>query len=263
MATLPTLPRLPALGFPESEFARSMARRIALARELPSAEAELGKPATMRLLAELDILAEPFRRMVRRFDIPLTARPQTVLVLPGFATSPSRLRFMARQLERAGHTAKRWGQGRNWGPTPEKFAQLEARLATLYRKGGRPVVLLGWSLGGLYARELATRHPQMVAKVITMGSPFSGSPRANNVWRVYQFITGHAVDRPPVEADVAVKPPVETVALWSINDGVIAPRCAAGLPGERDRAVALTCTHAGFTYAPETILAVLAELERA
>lgn len=239
-----------------------MAHRIALARELHPAEAEYGKPASIRLLAELDLLAEPFRRIGRRLDIPQTTRPQTVLVLPGFATCPSRMRFMAQQLERAGHTAKRWGQGRNWGPTPEKFAQLEARLIELYQRGGRPVVLLGWSLGGLYARELAKRYPYMVAKVITMGSPFSGSPRANNAWRVYQFVTGYPVDRPPVEADVAVKPPVETVAFWSPNDGVIAPRCAAGLPGERDRAVALRCTHAGFTYAPETILAVLTELER-
>jgi pimeloyl-ACP methyl ester carboxylesterase len=140
---------------------------------------------------------------------------------------------------------------------------MERRLSEIYRKAGQPVVLLGWSLGGLYARELARRHPYMVAKVITMGSPFSGSPRANNAWRLYQFVTGHSVDQPPIEADVATKPPVETVAMWSPNDSVIAPRSAAGQPHERDRAIALRCTHFGFIYAPETIHAVLAELERA
>ncbi len=133
----------------------------------------------------------------------------------------------------------------------------------MHERAEEPVVLLGWSLGGIYARELASRHPDAVSKVITMGSPFSGSPRANNVWRAYQFITGHQVDCPPIETDVSAKPPVETVALWSPNDGMIAPRCAAGLPGERDRAVAMRCTHVGFTYAPEVIHAVLAELERA
>ena len=121
--------------------------------------------------------------------------------------------------------------------------------------------MLGWSLGGLYARELAKRQPQAVAKVITMGSPFSGSPRANNVWRAYQFITGHSVDAPPIEADLAAKPPVETVALWSANDGVIAPRCAAGRPGERDRAIPLRCTHMGFTYDVQVIATLLSELE--
>jgi hypothetical protein len=65
-----------------------------------------------------------------------------------------------------------------------------------------------------------------------------------------------------VEAQVAVKPPVETVALWSPRDGVIAPRSACGLPGERDRAVALRCTHIGFASSPEAIAAVARELER-
>jgi pimeloyl-ACP methyl ester carboxylesterase len=258
MATRFSLSPWRGLDLSESEFAR----RVALAREVRSIEEELGKPHPHRLFRELDILIDPVRRIGRRLDIPASTRPQTVLILPGFATRPSRMRYLARSLEQAGHTTKRWGQGRNWGPTPERFVQMEERLGRLYHDGGRPVVLLGWSLGGIYARELAKRHPHMVAKVITMGSPFSGSPRANNVWRLYQFITGHAVDRPPVEADVAVKPPVETVAFWSPNDGVIAPRCAAGLPGERDRAVALRCTHTGFIYAPETIHALLAELDR-
>ncbi len=254
--------RAPFYGL--TDFARrdgELARRVALARE-DRADEEHGKPRFYRMWAELDILAEPARRMVRRLDIPRSANPKTVLVLPGFAAHPRKLRYLARQIERAGHDTKRWGQGRNWGPTPERFAQLEERLIEVHERAGEPVVLLGWSLGGIYARELANRHPDAVSKVITMGSPFSGSPRANNVWRVYQFITGHQVDCPPIETDVSTKPPVETVALWSPNDGMIAPRCAAGLPGERDRAVAMRCTHVGFTYAPEVIQTVLSELER-
>ncbi|QUL38206.1 triacylglycerol lipase [Erythrobacter sp. JK5] len=258
MATRPPFSGLPPFPLKEGEFAR----RIALAREERPDE-EFGRPHALRLLAELDILAEPARRLVRRLEIPASARPRTVMILPGFGARSRKMRYMAEQFERAGHEAKRWGvEGRNWGPTPERFARLEDRLIELHARKREPVVLLGWSLGGLYARELAHRHPQAVAKVITMGSPFSGSPRANNAWRVYQFVTGHPVDAPPVEADISAKPPVETVALWSPYDSVIAPRCAAGLPGERDRAIALRCTHLGFTYAPEAILAVLAEFER-
>jgi pimeloyl-ACP methyl ester carboxylesterase len=184
-----------------------------------------------------------------------------VMILPGFGTRPGRMRYLARQLEAAGHITKRWGQGRNWGPDQDSFDQMTARLAELCARHGRKVVLVGWSLGGIYARELAKRQPLNVAKVITMGSPFSGSPRANNVWRAYQFITGHSVDTPPIDADLAVKPPVETIALWSANDAVIAPRCAAGRAGERDRAIALRCTHMGFTYDPQVVAALLAELE--
>ena len=123
-------------------------------------------------------------------------------------------------------------------------------------------MLLGWSLGGLFARELAKRYPDKVSKVITMGSPFSYKPYANNAWRAYQFVTGYHVDEPPIEGDIKTKPPVETVAMWSARDGVVAPRSARGLPGERDRAIALRCTHIGFTYDPESIATILEDLER-
>ena len=95
-----------------------------------------------------------------------------------------------------------------------------------------------------------------------MGSPFSGDPRANNVWRIYQFIAGHSVDAPPIEAELSLKPPVETVALWSPRDGVVSPRSACGQAHERDRAIALRCTHIGFSYSPEAVHAVLRELDR-
>ena len=114
----------------------------------------------------------------------------------------------------------------------------------------------------MFARELAKRHPDKVAKVVTMGSPFSGNPRANNAWRIYQFVTGHSVDHPPVEGDTAAKPPVPTTALWSAKDGIVSPRSACGKAGERDKAVALRCTHLGFAYSEESIRAVLWELEQ-
>jgi len=239
----------------DSEFAR----RVALARE--TVEMEDDRPPLHLLLAEFGALIEPLRRVGRRLEIAAAREPRTVMLLPGFAAHPLRMRYMARQLERAGHKVKRWGLGFNLGPTPERFAFLERRLTEIEARYGRPVVLVGWSLGGIFARELAKRHPDKVAKVVTMGSPFSGSPRANNAWRAYQFVTGHRVDCPPVEADVAAKPPVPTVALWSPRDGVVSPRSACGKPGERDRAVALRCTHMGFSYAPEAIAAILGELE--
>ncbi len=241
--------------------ASALGRRVALAREACPEEYQSGKPRLVRLLGEAQVLLEPVRRRRRKLAIAPTANPQLVMLLPGFGAHPMRMRYLARHLEDAGHIAKRWGLGFNWGPTEQNFDAVEARLLELHARHGRKVVLIGWSLGGLYAREIAKRQPQAVAKVVTMGSPFSGSPRANNVWRAYQFITGHSVDAPPVAAELTVKPPVETVALWSANDGVIAPRCAAGRPGERDRAVPVRCTHMGFTYDPQVVQTLLAELE--
>ncbi|MBV7266531.1 esterase/lipase family protein [Erythrobacter ani] len=252
----PDLPKMPKLPLGDGE----LARRIELARE-PEPE-PVSRPTLWRMASELQHLAEPFRRPFRTLNVEACDNPQIVLILPGFATSASRMRYMARQIERARHKAKRWKLGWNWGPSDTTLDRLSDRLDEVFARYDRPAVLLGWSLGGLYARELAKRKPELVSKVITMGTPFSGSPRANNVWRLYQFVTGHRVDKPPVEGDFAVKPPVETVALWSPNDGAIAPRSAAGYPGERDRAIALRCTHMGFSYSPEAIQAVLSELRR-
>lgn len=238
-----------------------LAQRWELARE-PALDAG-SAPKLRYLIGELSHLAEPVRRPLRRIDVAPAAEVRTVMLLPGFATHPIRMRYMARQLERAGHKVKRWGLGFNFGPTEDNVRYLEQRLIEVHERYGREVHLVGWSLGGLFAREIAKRQPERVAKVITMGSPFSGNPRANNAWRIYQFVTGHRVDRPPIESDICEKPPVPTVALWSPRDGIVSARSACGREWERDRAVALRCTHLGFTYAPEAIHTVLRELDAA
>lgn len=235
--------------------------RVALARE-PAPE-RAGGPSLRRMAGELSVVAFPLRRLfARRDDVTPTQNPRTVMLLPGFATHPVRMRFLARSMRSAGHRVFHWGIGFNWGASAERFDRVERRVVDLAAEHGAPVTLVGWSLGGLFAREIAKRQPDAVAKVVTLGSPFSYSPRANNVWRAYQFIAGHPVDDPPVPVELAVKPPVETVALWSPRDGIVHPRAACGAPGERDRAVALRCTHMGFAYDPKAIQAVLRELDR-
>ncbi|MBH0112176.1 alpha/beta fold hydrolase [Novosphingobium sp. YJ-S2-02] len=193
--------------------------------------------------------------------LPAASRPQVVMLLPGFGAHPKRMAPMAEALRAAGHEVHDWGLGFNFGPTEANFAFLMRRVGALARRHRQPVTLVGWSLGGLFAREIARREPGCVARVVTMGTPFSGDPRANNAWRVYQVITGHAVDAPPVECAFAEKPPVPTVALWSPRDGVIDPRAAKGWPHERDRAVAIRCTHLGFASDPRVIAEVARQLE--
>jgi hypothetical protein len=220
-------------------------------------------PPIRNLLRELDFIAEPLLRLARANPIALAAEPRLVMLLPGFGTHPLRMKRMATQLEAAGHTVKRWGMGFNFGPSERSFELVNRRVAELYRRHGEQLWLVGWSLGGLFAREVAKLQPEAVAKVVTMGSPFSGDGHANNVWRIYHLITGHSVNDPPVGKDRSAKPPVPTVALWSPRDGLVHPRAACGRPGERDRAVALRCSHLGFAWSDEAIAAVMRELETA
>lgn len=234
-----------------------LARRAALAGQ-PRPSGVSGPPLRL-LLSELGLLG---RRRKGRLDEYSAQRPQPVMLLPGFGAHPMRMRRMLRAMEAAGHRPYDWGLGFNMGPTPENFAFLMRRVGGLARAHGQPVALVGWSLGGLFAREIANRQPESVSRVITMGTPFSGDRRANNAWRAYQLITGHPVDEPPIECDFSAKPPVPTIALWSPRDGVVSPRSACGRPGERDRAVAMRCTHLGFASDVKVIAEVLRQLDR-
>lgn len=236
-----------------------LARRVALAREPQPAEARAPRAALMA--AELGYIAAPFARMLRPWTPMAADSPRKVMLLPGFGAHPARMRYMARQLEAAGHKVKRWGQGFNLGVAPDTLDRIETRLIDLHARYREPVYLVGWSLGGVFAREIAKRHADKVAKVITLGSPFSGHPRANNGWRAYHLVAGHRVEEPPVDCAVNLKPPVETVAFWSPRDGIVHPRSACGRPGERDRAIALRCTHMGMVRSREALEAVLKELD--
>jgi pimeloyl-ACP methyl ester carboxylesterase len=181
-----------------------------------------------------------------------------VMVIPGFLATDRSTLGLQRALARAGYRVTGWGLGLNRGVRPDTLENISARLEAFADSG--PAVLVGWSLGGIYAREVAKRRPDLVAKVVTLGSPFSGHPRANNAWRLYELVARHPVDAPPIETVLAEKPPVPTVALWSRRDGVVAPECARGQDGERDLAIELECSHMAFAVSarawPHVVAAV-------
>lgn len=180
------------------------------------------------------------------------------LVLPGFLSGDHTTLQLRRRLAARGWRAHPWEGGINRGAHSGLMAQLCARLDAI--ADGRKVMLVGWSLGGVYARELARIAPLQVRAVVTLGSPFSGHPRLNNVWQLYERIAGHAVDAPPVPQS-ADKPPVPTLALWSRRDGIVAPRAARGLPHESDHAAELTCRHMEFGVSRRALDGVMREIE--
>ncbi|QUT06184.1 alpha/beta fold hydrolase [Sphingobium phenoxybenzoativorans] len=210
-----------------------------------------------RMLAR-EVRAFAYMRCMSAFGraVPLSesGEGRTVVVIPGFLASDSTTARLRKSLEKAGFAVHGWGLGRNRGVTADILERLDARMAALGVEG--PVTLVGWSLGGLIAREYAKYAPERVEKVITLGSPFSGSLRANNAWRVYERIAGHPVDRPPVAVTLPEKPVAHTIACWSARDGVVSPASARGRSGERDRAHELDCTHMAFVAHPRAIRTV-------
>lgn len=165
---------------------------------------------------------------------------QPVLVIPGFLCNDQTTFSLRRELARAGFRVHGWKQGWNLGARPDTIDRIWKRVESLNH--GRPIVIVGWSLGGVFGREFARHHPEKVRAVITLGSPFSGDPRQNTVWPLYEWVAGHKVDEPPIPR-ITDKPPVPHLALWSRRDGLIAPRAARGLDHERDEEAELFCHH--------------------
>ena len=164
---------------------------------------------------------------------------------------------LRRALAEAGWRVYPWELGLNKGVYPDILRHLRQRLEVIW--DDRPVLVVGWSLGGLYARELAREVPEMVRAVVTLGSPFSGDLHQNNVWHLYELIAGHKVDDPPVP-HITQKPPVPQLAIWSRKDGIVAPRAAYGLDGERDKAVELSCSHMAFGISRRATRRVVREI---
>jgi pimeloyl-ACP methyl ester carboxylesterase len=237
------------------------ARRLALAFQRKPGHAP--GPSLGLLLQEATALPALIPGLKRSPPVTKSSRPSTVMVVPGFLANASLMFPLMQGLSAAGHDVHEWGMGTNFGPNAETLATLAARIEALSALSGEPVALVGWSLGGLVSREVArTVKPGSVRLVVTMGTPFSGDRRANNAWRLFQFVAGHDVDAPPVPGgDLAAKPPVRTVALWSPHDGIIAPDAARGAPGERDDAVELSCRHMAFPSDASAILEVLRQLD--
>src|SRR3569623_2560190 len=166
------------------------------------------------------------------------------MVVPGFLATDRTTLGLQRALGTAGYRVAGTSMSVNRGAREDTLERLAERIEAF--DGDRKVTLIGWSLGGIFAREVAKQRPGLVEKVITMGTPFSGHPRSNNAWRLYELGAGHKVDDPPIPTVLSEKPPVPTLAIWSRRDGIVAPAAARGPEGERGAELGLDCSHMGF-----------------
>lgn len=179
------------------------------------------------------------------------------LVIPGFIANDRTTMALRRALAEGGWRVHPWAQGWNLGATDRTIEQLKSRLDEIW--DGRPILVVGWSLGGVFARELARAAPDKVRAVVTLGSPFSGDPRWNNVWRLYEWIARHPVDDPPI-LRIFDKPPVPHLAIWSPKDGIVAIRAARGLDHESDATAEIKCAHMAFGVSRRATRQVVREI---
>jgi predicted alpha/beta hydrolase family esterase len=173
-----------------------------------------------------------------------------IMVLPGFATDDIATSFLRRYLSRLGYEVHPWGLGMNLdhrtaGYDGEHVARQIDRIVDVT---GRKVSLVGWSLGGVIAREAARRDPKAVRQVVSIGSPFCGNPHANHVGTVYTLLSGNRVDSPEAMRRFALGPtplPMPSTAIFSRNDGITAWENCVAQTDHQSENVEVNSSHFG------------------
>jgi len=220
----------------------------------------ISKPSKLWLLLEGRAMGELattviLKRYLRRAE---RGDGHPVLLLPGFLASDLSTRPLRRFLRDLGYMAHRWKLGRNLGPQGGLEERMTQRLSELFERHGRRLSLVGWSLGGVYARALANRHAAQVRSVISLGSPFTGDPTANNSATLYNWITRDRLEDLPEErlADVRKTPPVPTTSIFSRTDGVTPWRCALQPEGPQAESIEVPGSHLGLGFNPLVLWAI-------
>jgi pimeloyl-ACP methyl ester carboxylesterase len=186
-----------------------------------------------------------------------------VLVIPGFLAGPFSTQLLRDMLRRLGYRVYDWGLGYNLGYRPTMNETLPARLRHMReRSDGRKVSIIGWSAGGIYARELARALPDDVRSVITLGSPFRGNHQASTAWRVWRLVNRGADATESVSESALMRRAqplsVPTTCIYSKSDGIVAWQCCMSLPGPETENVEVCSSHLGYGHNLET-LSVIAD----
>jgi pimeloyl-ACP methyl ester carboxylesterase len=221
-------------------------------------------PPPLALLA-----LEPMRAAAEFIAAQLASSParvgdgHPVIVYPGLAANALSTLYLRHVVDSAGFTTYDWRQGFNRGPrgsVSQWLGELEGMLRELHDEHGRRVSLVGWSLGGIYARELAKRAPDRVRQVVTLGTPFNARPEATHAARVYRLLSGEAgALSAPVQRRLSECPPVPTTSIYSRSDGVVPwQACIQRTCAHAENVAVDSASHLGMGSHP-TVLKVLVD----
>jgi pimeloyl-ACP methyl ester carboxylesterase len=173
-----------------------------------------------------------------------------VAVLPGLLSSDMSTQPLRQFLRWRGYDAHGWGQGRNMGMREGAMDRVQETLFQLHRRTERKLSLIGWSLGGIFAREFARVLPQAVRQVILLGSPLHGAPeRITNVWEIYRWASGHSDVKPHERGDEP--PPVPTTSIFTRADGIVSWRSCVEHPTPLSDNIEVSfASHVGLGFNP-------------
>jgi len=165
--------------------------------------------------------------------------------LPGLLASDRSMAILRRFLRELGYSVHPWNLGRNLGPSAELRLGMMRRLEEVHGKVGRPVSLIGWSLGGIYARELARHRPRLVRQVITLASPFAAGMRMDS-----RYMDEALAER------LRTPPPVPATAIYTRYDGVVPWQTCREDAHPHTENIEVPATHIGIGVNPLAFYAI-------
>jgi pimeloyl-ACP methyl ester carboxylesterase len=202
------------------------------------------------------LVAAPWLRQIPKGD------GHPVIVYPGLGANDITTRPLRRFLRDRGYTAYAWKQGFNLGPRDGVLREAREQLRQIAERHHEKVSLVGWSLGGVYARELAKELAEHVRCVVTLGSPFAGHPRATNAWRFFEFVSGNSVHDEEMIAQIRKAPPVPTTSIYSRTDGVVAWQCSINEHEPHTENIEVHASHVGMGMNPLALYVIADRLQQ-
>ncbi len=173
-----------------------------------------------------------------------------VLVFPGLGANDYSTAPLRSFLESLGYVAYPWEQGFNFGPREGVLERCQSEADAIFKRHQRAVSLIGWSLGGIYARETAKALAPQTRSVITLGTPFTGNMKATNAWRFYQMVSHQGETDPQLIEQIRIAPPVPTTSIYSRTDGVVAWQCSINVEGPITENIEVSASHIGMGMNP-------------
>lgn len=184
-----------------------------------------------------------------------------VLFLPGMLGDDSVFDEMRRCAEEKGHKTHGWEKGKNFGFNAKTGQHLQKLLKKVYDKnGGKKVTIVGHSLGGVFARELAREYPEMVRNVVTIGSPFNVTEDMNagtsRVLRtIHDFFNPGKPGAPAIDGSEPL--PMPASSLYSKADGIVNWRTSLNKAAPAAENIEVEDGHAAMVFNAKTLVAVL------
>ena len=179
-----------------------------------------------------------------------------IYLLPGFLATGASTTVLRAYLDRMGYQTSSWGFGRNLGPREDLAEQIAERITQLSRRTGRPVSIIGQSLGGVFAREVAKAIPEYVRQVITLGSPFGTSPDRSEgtnptVMRFFEMANGESINETRGRMrDLHTAPPVPCTAIYSKADGIVSWKSCIEAETPLTDNIEIYASHCGMGFNP-------------